>query len=375
MITEIFTPVVYQGLNDPGECVIIAGLLNAQPGPIFARVMKLRVGVVGLGDAWESRHRLALLSLSDRFEVRGVCCDVAQRAEQAARDFNAVPMDGYQVMATSSEIDALLMLAPGWYGALPILAACDAGKAVYCAAALELASERIRDIKERIENAGIAFMAELPRRHTPATLRLKELIVTRLGDPRLLFCHLREAAPSSSIRSLHSQFVTPASRDLIELVDWCRYVVGVEPTSVLGVRHAEAEQRVGDYEMMSLDFSQADSLGTGAVAQISCGEYMPEEWSEAISFRPPAGLQVVCEGGVAFVDLPSTLIWFDDAGRHMESLDAERPVGEQLLSQFHRAVTSLVRKSADLEDAYRAVHITLEAKRSFKEGKRVMLEM
>ena len=44
-------------------------------------------------------------------------------------------------------------------------------------------------------------------------------------------------------------------------------------------------------------------------------ELCPTE--EAISFRPPAELQVVCERGVAFLDLPSTLIWFDCAGRHM----------------------------------------------------------
>ena len=38
----------------------------------------------------------------------------------------------------------------------------------------------------------------------------------------------------------------------------------------------------------------------------------------------------------------------------MESLEHERPVGEHLLTQFHRAVTSLVRKTCDLDDAYRA---------------------
>ena len=59
----------------------------------------------------------------------------------------------------------------------------------------------------------------------------------------------------------------------------------------------------------------------------------------------------------------------------MESLESERPVGEQLLSQFHRAVTSLVRKSGDLEDAYRAVQITLEAKRSFQEGGRIAIDL
>ena len=84
-------------------------------------------------------------------------------------------------------------------------------------------------------------------------------------------------------------------------------------------------------------------------------------------------MQVSCERGIAFVDLPSTLIWFDEAGRHQESLDAERPVAEQLLTQFHRAVTSLVRKTTDLEDAYRALRIVEEARRSHGEGRRVEL--
>ncbi len=39
--------------------------------------MRLRVGVVGLGNAWQMRHRAALLALSDRFDVRAVCAEVA----------------------------------------------------------------------------------------------------------------------------------------------------------------------------------------------------------------------------------------------------------------------------------------------------------
>jgi predicted dehydrogenase len=101
---------------------------------------------------------------------------------------------------------------------------------------------------------------------------------------------------------------------------------------------------------------------------------MPEQWHEAITYRPPAGLQVCCEKGIAFIDLPATLIWFDEAGRHMESLESERPVGEQLLTQFHRAVTSLVLKTSDLEDAYRALKVVLTARRSFSEQRRFPLE-
>jgi predicted dehydrogenase len=154
---------------------------------------------------------------------------------------------------------------------------------------------------------------------------------------------------------------------LIELIDWCRYVVGTEPTSVMGVRHFGPGHLDEDYEMMSLDFSNPGELGQGPLAQISCGHYMPGAWPEAVSYRPPAGLQVACERGIAFIDLPSTLVWFDAAGRHQESLDSERPVGEQLL-------TSLVRKIGDLEDAYRALNVLLAARASFAEARRVQID-
>ena len=100
---------------------------------------------------------------------------------------------------------------------------------------------------------------------------------------------------------------------------------------------------------------------------------MPAAWPEACrsARRPPCKSR--CEKGIAFLDLPATLTWFDAAGRHMESLDSERPVGERLLMQFYRAVTSLVRKTTDLEDAYYAMSITLAARESFTTGCRVAL--
>jgi predicted dehydrogenase len=101
---------------------------------------------------------------------------------------------------------------------------------------------------------------------------------------------------------------------------------------------------------------------------------MPSCWEEAVSFRPPAALQVACTNGIAFIDLPASLIWFDRAGRHQESLESERPVGEQLLAQFHRAVTSLVRSTSGLEDAYRALAVVLAAIQSHREGRRIPLD-
>lgn len=335
--------------------------------------MRIRVGLIGLGRNWETRHRLALRALSDRFEVRAVCDQVSHRAATAAREFQAEAVDGFRSLVTRGDIDAVLMLGAQWYGPLPIFAACEAGKDVYWAGALELLPDEIQQVRQCVEQSGVAFVAELPRRLAPATIRLKELIATRLGAPRLLFCHHRFAAQPAATNHAGATAHCDATRDLVELVDWCRYVVGSEPHSVLGMHHAAPNGPVPDYEMLSLDFSAAGALCAGAVAQISASRYLSLHWPEAITFRPPAALQVACENGVAFVDLPATLIWFDSAGRHMESLDAERPIDEQLLLRFHRAVTSLVQNVASLNEAFSALAIVQQARASHNNGQRIFL--
>jgi predicted dehydrogenase len=327
--------------------------------------MKLRVGVVGIGSAWESRHLPALRALSDRFEVAAFCDPVRHRAEQAARQFNAEVHDGFRRLTRRKDIDGILFLSASFYGPTPIYAACDESKAVFCAAAIELDDAGATKMRKRVEESGIAFMAEFPCRLSPATLRLKELLATKLGAPRLLFCNRRRTSVAKKERR------DPCSRDLVELVDWCRYVIDAEPTSLLADGHRCADGSQLDYSSVSLDFSAAGEAGTGPLANIRCGYYVPESLHESVAYRRPADLKVVCERGIAFVDLPNTVAWFDEAGQHLETLDHERPVGELLLLHFHRAVESLVLKSSSLADAYRAISIANLAKQSFRTGQRV----
>jgi predicted dehydrogenase len=337
--------------------------------------MRIRLGIVGLGETWDNRHRPALRALSDRFEVRAICCDVPHLAEQAARDFRAEQVDGFRALTARSDIDALLILSADWYGPLPILAACEHGKAVYCATGLDIADpQEAERLRAAVESAGVAFLVVFSRRLAPATVRLKVLIATRLGQPRLIFCHRRSSIPPASAGTRPARNRPTMLREMMEQVDWCRYVVGCDPTSVLGLTHRCSETSDGeDYQMLNLDFSDQGKLGFGSTAQISCGRYMPSAWPEAVAFRPPAALQVCCERGIAFVDLPSGLTWFDEAGRHTETLDDERPLGERLLMHFYRAVTSLVRRTNDLQDANIALHTVLAAHQSFAEGRRIEL--
>lgn len=331
--------------------------------------MKLRIGLIGLGDAWQSRHRPALRVLQDRFDVRAVYSPVAKLAENAANEFQADAVDGYRALVGRCDIDAVIVLKRSWMHWLPVLAAADAGKAIYWAGDFDFNPDIDDPIRMAIDQSGVAFVVEFPRRYAPATLRLKELIATCLGAPKLLFCRRRMKQTEDRLKpNGDDQCASQLSQDLIELIDWCRYVVGREPASVTS--GGQVASGSTDYQSFSLEFPAAGELPRVS-AQLSCGNYIQSSWQEAIGFRPPSAMEICCERGVAFLDLPSTLVWFDDAGRHVESLETEMPVGEQLLTHFHRSVTSLVRNSSELNDAYRAAAILSAANRSESTGQRI----
>ena len=77
--------------------------------------------------------------------------------------------------------------------------------------------------------------------------------------------------------------------------------------------------------MMSLDFSDADDPGTGPVAQISCGRYIPPAGRRRSATGRWPRCRFPASDGIAFVDLPSTLIWFDEAGRTRSRWKASVP--------------------------------------------------
>jgi len=332
-------------------------------------IMKLRLGLLGLSHDWNTRHHPALRTLQDRFDLAGVYCAVSAFADSVAREFGTHRYDGFRELIRRDDVDAVMILENQWYGILPILAACEYGKAIYCGSEITFDPHQASQVRQEVDRSGVAFMAEFPRRFAPASLRLKELIATRLGAPQILFCHKRLTCEPNRLRDRNIQ--QKADQELMELIDWCSFIVGRRARSIHCIQHHRppvgAETTSGseaavDYRSMSVDLSEpSGSLGC-TIAQISCGTYIPSAWHEAIAYRPPAAVQVCCENGLAFVDLPNGLVWFDEAGRHQESLDSERTVGHQLLSQFHRAVTSLVRKTADLDDVYHGLR-ALEAAR------------
>jgi len=122
--------------------------------------MKLRIGVIGLGRDWQSRYLPALRSMRDRFQVVGVYSSVSVLAESAARDLDADRYDSYRAIMESPGLDAVMVLEDDWYQLMPLWAACDYGKAIFCGSEVNLDPTAASTIQERISKSGVAFMNE-----------------------------------------------------------------------------------------------------------------------------------------------------------------------------------------------------------------------
>jgi len=336
-------------------------------------MQKLKVAVIGLGSDWLQRYLPALRALRNRFVVVGVYHSVAALAETASRELESSSFDSFRSLIAHPSVDAVLILEDDWYHLQPLWAACEFQKGVFCGSDVDIQSITSEGLQGAIADSGIPFMSGFSRRYAPATLRFKELIATRLGRPRLLFCHRRLPSETNDIATTNSM-ERNSNRELLELIDWCKYIVGEEPSWIQAIRHlSRPSPKNADYQILSLGFGDPESDPNAILAQISCGAYIPSVWAEAIAFRPPAAVQVCCERGLAFLDLPSTLVWFDDAGRHQETLDTELPIGQQMLIQFHRAVASKSSLVSDLQETNDAIRILEKAKQSTITHQRVTL--
>jgi predicted dehydrogenase len=325
---------------------------------------------VGLGRLWESRHKPSLIRLKDSFRVTAVYDQVHRRARTEAEQLGCIACEGLSALIARPDVDVIYMLSPQWFGLHAVGLACDARKGVYCGLPLAGSSDELEGLARRVDKAGIAFMPEFARRCYPATLRLKELLATTLGPPRLilgqsrLFGFDRYAVPGPTTQLAPAPLlVDPGSY----LLDWCCFLMGGPPKSVGGTRVQvipSAEGRPADPDFTSI----VAGFSSGASAQVSFGRYDRARWGEASRFLPPAGFQVFAERGVAWLELPERIQWSDSTGTHEERLPLEPTVGDVLNEQFFSMIHGDPSPAPTIHDALRIACLVRDVERSQAEG-------
>ncbi len=338
---------------------------------------RLRVGVIGLGRLWEARHKPALARLRDRFQVVAVYDQVLLRAALEARQLGCTAAEGLTELVARSDVDVVYVLTPQWFGLHAVTLACRFGKPVYCALppAADLAG--LREVAALVRESRNLYVPELPRRFYPATLRLRELLATRLGRPRLVLGHARlfgfdrygDPGPSTQL-SPSSLMVDPGGN----LIDWCRFIFESEPVAIHGCgmtlggsAGGGATDAGSDFESIGLEFPG------GAMAQIGVARYHRTLWGEASRFLPQPGFQVFAERGAAWLEMPERLQWTDSEGVHEEHLPMEPSVGELLGDQFYRLVHGEPSLATTIDDALAVALLTSTLQRSREEGRRIVV--
>jgi len=332
--------------------------------------VRLRVGVVGLGRLWETRHKPSLARLKDRFRITAVYDQVYRRAQIEAAQLECAACEGLAALVERPDVDVIYLLSPQWFGLHPAHLACAAGKAIYCGLPLAGDQAELESLIQRVDETGIAFMPEFARRCYPATLRLKELLATSLGPPRLILGHSRlfgfdrYAVPGPTTQiSPAPLLIDPGSF----LIDWCAFLMQTLPTSINGTRCLVLPSEVGanaepDFESFAATFPD------GATAQIAFGRYYRTRWGEATRFLPASGFQVYAERGAAWLEMPERIQWWDSSGTHEERLPLEPTIGDVLNDQFHRLVHKGQSLAPTIHDALEIARLVQDLKRSQEQG-------
>jgi predicted dehydrogenase len=150
---------------------------------------RVRVGVIGCGEAAQLLHLPALAQLSDRFEVTALC-DVSATVLEGVGGLWGIDrrLSDHRALAELPEVDAVVICNPDpWHGDAA-LAAIAAGKDVLVEKPMCLGPRECDEIVAAAERAGAIVQVGYMRRHAPALAEAKALLA-EIGDVRFARVH------------------------------------------------------------------------------------------------------------------------------------------------------------------------------------------
>ncbi len=343
------------------------------------------VGVIGVGTLWEIRYLPALKKLAKRIRISAVYDAVADRAQQVASELQAVPMIGARALCHRKDVQAILLLDANWQRDTLLHLIYPSQKPVYIACRLGDDLDSLQSFHKAAIEDGVTLMPELGLRYTPATSRLKELIVTRLGLP----VHITIDATETFAPDCNHRFGTETTLGfLVGWLDWCKYVASAAPIRIdsraLEVQAPQSGSGVNAIgRSIRIEFERAPdvkghsksrSRETKILAQMRVPHLAPEASNLTLEGALlPIGLEVRCERGTALIKSPTSIGWQTDAQLITESLAEERSEVEVMLDHFCRRVVGGLIPVADVNDVCRSLALVRAAEESFRSGRPVAL--
>jgi predicted dehydrogenase len=309
----------------------------------------IKAGIIGLGPVWETRYRPALQSLSSKVKIAAIYDAVEERAQAAARHFDAACVPGIQTLSRRSDLDACLILGKDWTNLPALKFLCEARKPAYIAGSLGHEIPTVGEIHLLALSEGLTFMPEFSRRYTPATVRLRELIATRLGRPQRIVCEAR-------LPHAHRRDYVPGQAEyedfLIGLFDWCQHILPGVTRDILCLP-IESEETPGDTARIRFRYKEEEPVATIQLYQTE----VKSGYTNEILAPGEVHFEVHCQAGIARLSSAEKIEWESDSEQHTEALEADRDDAFVMLDHFFRRVVGGLIPVADLADICRAINV------------------
>ncbi len=192
-------------------------------------VAPLRIGVIGVGRIGRMHAELLARDVS-RAALSAVYDPRSPTAHDVAQELGVPAASGLDEML-SENIDAVAICSTADTHVELLIAAAEAGKAVFCEKPVSLELEELDRALAAVDAAGVPFQIGFNRRFDPAHAAVRDAVASgAIGEPHLVRISSRDPAPPPReyIRTSGGLFLDMMIHDF----DMARYLTGSEVVEV-----------------------------------------------------------------------------------------------------------------------------------------------
>jgi predicted dehydrogenase len=140
-------------------------------------VSKIRVGIIGCGEAAQILHLPSLYQLSDQFEVTAVCDASPSVTQAVANHWNiAKRFADEQELIAQDDVDAVVVASPNQYHARTTIRAAQAGKHVMVEKPMCMTLREADEVIATQKQTGVTVQVGYMRRYATAFVQACEMV-------------------------------------------------------------------------------------------------------------------------------------------------------------------------------------------------------
>jgi myo-inositol 2-dehydrogenase / D-chiro-inositol 1-dehydrogenase len=332
-------------------------------------VAPLRIGVIGVGRI--GRMHAGLIAHQVPGAALGAVFDAHEPAAQGVAAELGVPAATSVEEMFGGDLDAVAICSSSDTHVDLLLAAAEAGKAVFCEKPVSLDLTELDRALAAVQSAGIPFQIGFNRRFDPGHASVREAVVSgAVGEPHLVRISSRDPAPPplQYVKSSGGLFLDMMIHDF----DMARFVTGSEVVEVFARGAVRVDPSIG----------QAGDIDTALVTLVHDGGCLTAiDNSRRAAYGYDQRVEVFGSEGMAVSENPHghTGAVVTAAGERRPALPyffLERylPSYVREWQAFVEAVNNGTTPPASTGDARAPLVIGLAAGRSLREGRPVRIE-